>query len=95
MALIKAITNDFGITTNYHKVGRVSLTEFSGSRKGTYITFDIESYVSKDYREQNKPADSSNFRFEISLAEEESMGIRALCYTKLKELEEWKDAEDC
>jgi hypothetical protein len=95
MALSKAITNELGVTTTYHKVGRVSLVEFSGVRAGTYISFDIESYVSKDYRNQNKSADTSNFRFEISLAEEESMGIRALCYTKLKEIDAWKDAEDC
>jgi hypothetical protein len=95
MALIKAITNDLGITTNYHKVGRVSLTEVSGRKEGTYISFDVESYVSKDYRDQNKPAGISNFRFEITLEEEESMGIRALCYTKLKETEAWQDAEDC
>jgi hypothetical protein len=95
MALTKSITNDLGVTTNYHKVSRVAISEFSGFGEGTYITFDVESYVSKDYRDQNKPADSSNFGFEISLAEEESMGIRALCYTKLKETEAWKDAEDC
>ena len=95
MALSKALTNELGVTTNYHKVSRASITEFSGPRAGTFISFDINSYVSKDYRDQNKPADTSNFRFEITLEEEESMGIRALCYTKLKETEAWQDAEDC
>jgi hypothetical protein len=95
MALTKALTNDLGVTTNYHKVVHATVSEFSDSREGTYIAFDIESYVSKDYRDQNKPADFSNFMFNITLKEEESMGIRALCYTKLKETEAWKDAEDC
>ena len=95
MALSKAFTNDLGVTTNYHKVSRASISEFSGLRAGTFLSFDINSYVSKAYRDQNKPADTSNFRFEITLEEEESMGIRALCYTKLKETDEWKDAEDC
>lgn len=95
MALSKAMTNELGVTTSYHKVSRASITEFSGAREGTYLSFDINSYVSKEYRDQNKPASSSNFRFAITLEEEESMGIRALCYTKLKETEEWKDAEDC
>lgn len=95
MALSKAITNELGVTTTYHKVDHVTLTEFSRFDDGLILSFAISSYVSKDYRKLNKPANTSNFRFEISLAEEESMGIRALCYTKLKETEAWKDAEDC
>ena len=95
MALTKAITNDLGITTNYHKVSQATVSEFSGSGEGAYVAFDVESYVSKDYRDQNKPAAFSNFMFNITLEEEESMGIRALCYTKLKELEEWQGAVDC
>ena len=44
---------------------------------------------------KKKAADSQFFRFEITTEEEESMGIRALCYTKIKELLNWSDAEDC
>jgi hypothetical protein len=88
MALNKALTNDQGIVTNYHKVSRVSLD-------GGRLNCNIDSYVSKDYRDAGKPADSSVFRFKITLEEEESMGIRALCYKKIKELDDWKDAEDC
>lgn len=95
MALSKALTNDLGVTTNYHKVNQATIVELSGFKKGIVLSFNMNSYVSKDYRDQNKPADTSNFRFDITLEEEESMGIRALCYTKLKETEEWKDAEDC
>lgn len=95
MALSKAITNELGVTTTYHKVNRATIAEFSGFKKGLVLSFDIDSYVSKDYRKLNKPADALNFRFDITLEEEESMGIRALCYTKLKETEAWKDAEDC
>lgn len=88
MALAKAITNDQGITTNYHKISRVSLMD---DRLGC----SIDSYVSKDYRDLDKHADSDTFRFNITVEEEESMGIRALCYTKIKELDAWKDATDC
>ena len=88
MALNKALTNDQGIVTNYHKVSRVSLAD-------NRLSCSIDSYVSKDYRDLNKPADTSSFRFKITLEEEESMGIRALCYKKIKALDDWKDAVDC
>jgi hypothetical protein len=88
MALNKALTNDQGVVTNYHKVSRVNLVDGR-------LSCSIDSYVSKDYREAGKPADSSSFRFRVTLEEEESMGIRALCYKKIKELDDWKDAEDC
>lgn len=88
MAISKAITNELGVTTNYHKIGRVSLCDNT-------LTCSVDSYVSKDYREAKKRATSKTFRFDITVAEEESMGIRALCYTKIKELEVWADAVDC
>jgi hypothetical protein len=88
MALSKVLTNDHGITTNYHKVGRVSLI-------GTRLSCSIDSYVSEEYRAQEKRAASTTFNFAITVEEEESMGIRALCYTKIKSLEGWSDAVDC
>ena len=88
MALQKQYVNKQGITTNYHKIGSATL------RDGVLTCF-LDSYVSKDYRESEQCADSSVFRFDITVEEEESMGIRALCYSKIKELEDWSDAVDC
>lgn len=88
MALLKTITNEKGVTTTYHKVNDVSLYN------NTLNCF-MESYVSEEYRNAGYSADSLIFTFNITVEEEESMGIRALCYTKIKELQEWQDAQDC
>lgn len=88
MALNKQLINDKGIVTNYHRVSHVSLNDST-------LHCSIESYVSPEYREMEKYADTSHFSFNITVEEEESMGIRALCYTKIKELADWADATDC
>ena len=88
MALSKEITNENGIVTNYHKITHIDM--FNST-----IHCMLESYVSKDYRIAEHSADRTNFSFEITLEEEESMGIRALCYSKIKALEAWSDAIDC
>lgn len=88
MALNKQIINDKGIETNYHKINSVSLNNHE-------ITCELQSYASFDYRKVNKPADFSYYHFTITVEEEESMGIRALCYNKLKEMDMWNDATDC
>lgn len=88
MALSKSITNEMGVVTTYHKIQNVSLYESD-------LHCMLNSYVSKDYRKLNKPAENATFNFPITVEEEESMGIRALCYKKIKELDEWSDAVDC
>ena len=88
MALTKELINRQGVVTTYHKISNVSLDS-------NRLRCRIESYVSKDYREVEQPADSSTFNFDITVEEEEAMGIRALCYTKIKALEDWSDATDC
>ena len=88
MALSKEKISASGVITNYHKVCHVSLND-------NRLACMLNSYVSKDYREQEQVADSDFFNFEITTEEEESMGIRALCYSKIKEMETWSDAEDC
>lgn len=88
MALAKAITNEKGVVTNYHKVGEVTLSE-------NQLFCRVSSYVSKEYRDAEQMADSSMFIFDITVEEEESMGIRALCYNKIKALDGWADATDC
>ena len=88
MALSKELVNKKGIVTNYHKISHVDLRDST-------LHCMIDSYVSRDYRDAEQSADSSMFSFDITVEEEESMGIRALCYNKIKSLEAWADAEDC
>lgn len=88
MALQKTLISKEGFETSYHKVSEVSLRE-------TTLNCVVNSYVSKEYRELERPADRQFFSFEITVEEEESMGIRQLAYKKIKELPEWADAEDC
>jgi hypothetical protein len=88
MALTKELVNEKGVVTTYHRVSGVNV-------RGSSLTCFVDSYVSKDYREAEQSADSSVFRFDISVEEEESMGIRALCYNKIKALADWAEAEDC
>lgn len=88
MALTKKILNENGIETNYHKINHITLNNQE-------ITCELKSFASVDYRKLDKPADSSYYHFTITVEEEESMGIRALCYTKLKKMEMWMDATDC
>lgn len=88
MALLKKLTNEKGIVTNYHNISKVTLRD-------NKLTCFIDSYVSQEYSVAKQNADSSVFMFDITIEEEESMGIRALCYKKIKELDDWKDAADC
>lgn len=88
MALMKELTNATGITTNYHRVSDVFLHDNN-------LDCTLKNYVSKDYRDLERHADMAHYDFEITVEEEESMGIRQLCYKKLKELPEWADAIDC
>lgn len=88
MALNKNITSDCGLVCSYHKVESVTI---SGNRMNCIM----QSYVSKDYRDLERPADHRFFDFDITIEEEESMGARQLAYKKIKELDEWSDAEDC
>jgi hypothetical protein len=88
MALSKNIVSSEGFVTTYHKVNEVSLRD-------NVMNCVVNSYVSKEYRELERPADRQFFNFEITVEEEESMGIRQLAYKKIKELEEWADAIDC
>lgn len=88
MALFLKKINDFGFETEYHRVSDVTLNN-------SKLFCLLESYVSKEYRQLEKPADRNHFYFEITVEEEESMGIRQLCYKKIKELPEWAEATDC
>lgn len=88
MALQKTNILPNGAVTNYHRIKRVVLVE------GNLFCI-LESYTSQEYRQSDIPVTSDNYQFSVTVKEEESMGIRALCYNKLKQLEEWRDATDC
>lgn len=88
MALSKTITSMKGVTTTYHKVDEVNLRD-------NILHCQLNSYISKEYREFEQPADYHFYEFEITVEEEESMGIRQLAYKKLKETPTWSDAIDC
>ena len=88
MALCKQRVAENGVATNYHRVSHVFL---DGSR----LNCTLESYVSQNYRDKQQVAERKTYYFEITVEEEESMGIRKLCYTKIKAMPEWSDAEDC
>lgn len=89
MALFKEKISNNGIVSKYHRISRVNLDEEN-------LFCAIESHVSKSYRDQGcDPVSHETYHFSYTVEEEESMGIRKLCYNKLKELEEWQDSEDC
>lgn len=88
MAFNKTVVTEDGVTLTYHKIGYIHLA-------ANRAKCGVISYESADTRLENSPFLTSSFRFEVTTEEEESMGIRALCYKKLKELPEWADAEDC
>lgn len=88
MALMKSVTSPNGVVTNYHRIDHVDLTD-------NQLHCRLVSYVSRDYRDADKSVKSDLFSFNFTVEEEESMGIRALCYSKIKNIEEWSDAEDC
>ena len=88
MALCKEKIHPNGITTFYHRVSLVSVS-------GNTLYVELVSYVSQNYRTQGQPANFEEMEFEITLEEEESMGVRQLAYKKIKELPEWEGAEDC
>lgn len=89
MALSKQIiASETGATTNYHKI-------FSVFLKNNHLYVDLKSYTSKEYRDNGSCISETSYTFKITIEEEESMGVRQLAYKKLKELPEWKDAEDC
>lgn len=88
MALYKSITDEKGVITTYHRVANATL-------RNSELSCILDSYVSQDYRELEKPADSHYYSFSITVEEEESMGIRQICYKKIKEMPEWEGAVDC
>lgn len=89
MALYKGVISDSGIVSTYHRISEVY---FNDGLMNCVIT----SYVSKEYRDLNRPTEHRFISFNnVTIEEEESMGIRQLAYSKVKTLEDWADAENC
>jgi hypothetical protein len=56
----------------------------------------LQSFVSKDFANYGNQLNEYFFTFEnITPKEEENFGIRQLAYTKIKELDDWKQSTDC
>ena len=86
MALFKTCQIPNGVIVNYHRIGYVNL------HHDRTLSGILNSY---DSAEGNKIS-SQIFTFKnITKEEEESMGIRQLAYTKLKNTSEWSDSIDC
>ena len=89
MALYKGIVSDSGVVSTYHRIDEVYF-------KDGLMNCVVTSYISKEYRDLNRSVERHFISFDnITVEEEESMGIRQLAYTKVKTLEEWSDASDC
>ena len=89
MALLIQRTNkSTGVVSTYHRVTSAEVSDNT-------LSCQIASYVSKEYREQGRSVERNHYQFDITIEEEESMGVRKLAYIKLKTLPEWEGAEDC
>ena len=99
MALKKLITKPNGISTEYHKIAHVGLSDRNGEHpynSETPITIDVmvRSYLNEEYRQNGHSIEVKSYWFELT-DEEEKQGIREVAYTKLKTLPEFEGAEDC
>ena len=92
MALKKEIIQENGISTNYHKISLINLNTKDNDNA---LIVTVESFLNEEYRKKNCSILSTNYIFNIQQDEDINVGIRALGYQKLKELDIFIDAEDC
>jgi len=99
MALSKVITKNNGITTSYHKVTSVTVSQENyltlETNKCVYLSVELTSYFNEEYRQNSEAIESNNYYFTITSEEEESTSARKLAYNKLKTLQQWADAVNC
>lgn len=95
MAVCKSITLDNGVVTNYHRI----LSAYLCNETEPTLNVRVGSYVSGDYRDEEKTENSPNNVVHIS---EYNLDFRideqinfADIYEKLKETEAFAGAEDC
>jgi len=99
MALSKKIVKDNGITTSYHKVTTVTISQkpylLPEADDNIYMSVELTSYFNEEYRHNSTPIESNMYYFNITSEEEESTSARKLAYSKIKTLDMWADATDC
>ena len=101
MALNKAITDAKGITTNYHKVGTLSLVKYVPKNEtdetSHILCVNVSSFVSEEYRRESEKLAVSNrdYHIKVTLAELSETPVLTLAYNKLKSLPIFEGAEDC
>lgn len=91
MALNKSITLDNGCVVNYHRISNISLH----MEDNVCAIVCVDSYVNQEYRKIERPVTTNHFTVDMTVEEEESTGIRALMYSKLKKLSYWDGCSDC
>lgn len=94
MALKKEIIQENGISTTYHKISLINLRTNNDETENTLV-ISVESFLNEEYRNKNQSIFSTGYIFNIQPDEDINVGIRALGYQKLKELEVFDSAEDC
>ena len=101
MALFKEITNTKGVTTNYHKVGKLSLVRYTPKDEtdetSHLLCVNVASFVSEDYRRASdeNAVSSRDYHIKLTLAELEAIPLLTLAYAKLKATDSFNGAEDC
>jgi hypothetical protein len=92
MAFCKNIEIDTGVTTTYHRIGKIDIDY---KIKSTNLV--VEMYLSKEARDNGKSLvetkryyyEGDTFTFDVNLPLVEQL------YDKLKLEDEWNDATDC
>lgn len=95
MALKKAITNQKGVTTNYHKIGNFSIRKTPDEKY--VICVQVLSFVSEEYRRLSETNSIVNIDYLVRAEADEisTTPILTLAYNKLKALPTFDGAEDC
>ena len=95
MAVCKSITLDNGVVTNYHRI----LSAYLCNETEPTLNVRVGSYVSGDYRDEEKTENSpdnvvhiSEYNLDFDMSESINFGN---IYEKLKETETFSNAEDC
>ena len=90
MALSKKITQEDGVTTEYHRILYVQNTYNS------HVSIAVLSLVSAEAREQEKEGDFKPYQRAVTYETEDYTDMTAeQAYDYLKTLPEFEGAEDC
>lgn len=90
MALCKKITQEDGVTTEYHRILFVQNTPNS------HVSIAVLSLVSEDIREREKSGDLQPYQHSVTYETEDYTEMTtSQAYDYLKTLPEFEGAEDC